>query len=100
MERIEGGQWLVHTGLREQLAAVLVEGADLLPGPSVCIHGTPGDWAVLVANGYGGTNYWLAPARQPSQIRRFKSLDAAHSAAMDVWALAHPLQSRCMAASV
>lgn len=77
--------------LREQLAAAIVQGEDSLPGPSIVIHGMGGSWSVGVENGTpNGDCLWLASARTPSVMRDFKSLDAAHTAAVEIQRLADP----------
>lgn len=83
-------------GTREQLAAILVEGHDSLPGPSLSICGTPGDWSVAVTNAGTATpqdTLWLASERRKTQLRCFKSLDAAHAAAVAVHRAAFPLDA-------
>lgn len=79
-------------GTREQLAAVLVEGQDSLPGPSLAIGGTPGDWSVCV-NDTNQHTYWLATERTKTQMRRFKSLDGAHASAIAIHQLAFPCET-------
>lgn len=85
------------TGTREQLAAVIVKGSDSFPGPELLIHGTPGDWAVCVRETTLHT--WLGSTRRAAEIRSFKTLDAAHAAAVAVAMLAEPA-SEAMHASV
>lgn len=77
-------------GTREQLAALIVEGENRLPGPALTIHGTPGSWSVAVTD-TNADAVWLASERHKSQMRSFKTLDAAHAAAIAVHRLAHPL---------
>lgn len=78
-------------GTREQLAALLVEGASRLPGPAVAIHGSPGNWSVAVID--GDDVVWLASERQKTQMRCFKTLDAAHAAAITLHRMADPLNN-------
>lgn len=82
------------TGTREQLAAVLVNGEDRLPGPCVAILGTPGDWAVAVQDTSHGDGVFLASERIKTQMRAFRTLDAAHAAAVAVQRLAYPGECR------
>lgn len=79
-------------GTREQLAAMIVEGQADLPGPQLVIHGFPGDWSLCVNNAGGTESLWLASERRPTVMREFKTLDAAHNAALEVMKLADPLQ--------
>lgn len=75
----------MHTGIREQLAAALVERDNA----TLAIHGAPGDWSIAVAFPDSDA-IWLASVRRPSQLRTFKTLDAAHAAAIDVARAADP----------
>lgn len=77
-------------GTREQLAAAIVEGQDSLPGPSLEIYGEPNLWSVAVVNAYEGPTLWLGTARDPTRMREFKTLEAAHAAAVAVQRLAYP----------
>lgn len=79
-------------GTREQLAALLVEGENRLPGPALTVHGTPGNWSVAVTDSSADA-VWLASERHKSQMRCFKTLDAAHAAAVAVHRMAHPLKN-------
>jgi len=79
----------MQVGIKEQLAATLVQGQDSLPGPHLVIHGAPGDWSVAVTN-TGTDSLWLASTRRPSTMRTFKTLDAAHAAAVQIAQLADP----------
>lgn len=86
---------MAKTGLRDQLAAYMVEHQDDAEKPRLTIHGTPGDWAVMIdstANGYD--MIWLAVTRKPTEIRAFKTLDAAHNAADEIARIADPLTKR------
>lgn len=82
------------TGTREQLAALLVEGQqpDDATGSSLMIHGTPGDWSVAVSIGDKDA-MWLASERAKTVMRTFKSLDAAHAAAISVQRAAFPFDA-------
>ena len=79
----------MQVGIKEQLAALLVAGNK----PELGINGSPGEWFVTVRNyddSGRSTTTWLASARQPSNARIFKTLDAAHSAAVEVAKMADP----------
>lgn len=78
-----------RVGTAEQLAALLVEGEDRVPGPSVSIYGTPGAWSVGVTDTEDEPVH-LASTRRASVARTFKTLDAAHAAAIHVQRLAQP----------
>lgn len=85
------------TALREQLAAAIVEGEDRLPGLQIAIvGGFDGSWSVCVQNAYTAEStpsikcMWLASARTPSVMRKFKTLDAAHNAAVEIHRLTDP----------
>lgn len=79
-------------GIREQLAAAIIEGQDRHPGPELVIHGAPTDWSVCVSDNTQEDcrPLWLGAARTPTVIRRFKSLDAAFAAAVDIAKLTDP----------
>lgn len=83
---------MANTGLRDQLAAYLVDHKDDTEKPRLTIHGTPGDWAVMIdTNRNGYQMLWLAGTREPTAIRNFKTLDAAHRAADEIARIADPL---------
>lgn len=80
-----------RTGIREQLAAALVNASENYVSPGLAISGTPGEWAVWARNVYDDdTPLWLASSRRPSEVRNFKTLDAAFAAAVEVARLADP----------
>lgn len=70
------------TGNAKQLAAAINEN-----GHDLAIHGRGDDWSILVrgAPDTNGAPLWLSSARQPTDIRSFKTLEAAHGAAVDVY---------------
>jgi hypothetical protein len=81
----------MNTGTLEQLAATLIETADPAPTRELAIMGTPGDWSVAVVATHGDARpIWLAATRRPSVTRCFKTLDAAHAAAVSVALAADP----------
>lgn len=82
----------MRTATVEQLAGNIVERPSSAPAPQLTIHGTPGDWSVCLSNTYDDPDaLWLASTRRASLPRTFKTLDAAHAAAIAVHRLANPL---------
>lgn len=72
-------------GLREQLAALIVDTQDDPLPASLAIVGQPGDWCVAAV--YRDRHTWLAATRTPSTARHFKNLDAAFNAAQEIHTL-------------
>lgn len=73
------------TGTREQLAAPLVASNERW---EILIVGTPGDWNVCARSAH--SHLWLASERNKTVTRSFKTLDAAHAAAISIHKLADP----------
>ena len=86
----------MYCGVREQLAAALVQRNDGTQNGCLVVHGTPGDWSVAVQDRGPSFNdtIWLAAARTPSVPRSFKSLDAAYEAAQAIHTMADPAQEK------
>jgi hypothetical protein len=85
----------MRTGTTEQLAAALAENADGNPGARLAIMGTPGDWSVCAQNTCDHPDaLWLATTRRPSVMRTFRTIDAAHAAAIAIHTMADPLSER------
>lgn len=83
---------MANTGTREQLAARIVNDQEATHPAKLAISGIDGNWSVLVEghppSGY--TMLWLASTRKTTEIRSFKTLDAAYRAAAEIATLADP----------
>lgn len=81
---------MMTNALREQMAAILINGEDDTQAPQLQIHGGPGTWSVVLTASESEPQIGLAAVRTPSVLRIFKTLDAAFSAAVDIARLADP----------
>jgi len=92
---------MLTTCTREQMAAILVEGESRYPGPELTINGNPGDWAVAIID-YNSSAHaaWLSSERKQTVCRTFKTLDAAHTAAVSIYRLAFPQDDRIVSVAV
>lgn len=79
------------TATTTQMAAAIQAGESDLPGPEIVIYGSPGLWSVAIPHQRRDQVLWLASTREPAKIRDFKTLDAAHAAALAVHQTADPI---------
>lgn len=91
--------YIIPTATERQLAALIVNNADSMPGPRIGIHEhNNGNFSVFVDNLYRDTpitssaHVWLASTRTPEQMRMFKDAGAAINAARKLAQLAYPDQ--------